>query len=81
MEFTIPPEQRREYADRVRAKARSEAGQRGEQLRHEMGDRLFDILAESFPEEYAARRRRDAGRAFVAGIAVGLLGRELLGRR
>ena len=50
-------------------------------LREEMGDRLFDLLEENFPEEYAARRRQDGARAFVAGVAVGLIGRELLRRR
>ncbi|QLG29137.1 hypothetical protein HUG10_17075 [Halorarum halophilum] len=77
MGLNITPEQRREVADRVR----SEAGQRSEMLREEMGDRLFDLLEENFPEEYAARRRRDGARAFVAGVAVGLIGRELLRRR
>lgn len=84
MELKFIPEQRREYADRVRretARAQLEAGQRGEMLRHEMGDRLFDILAKNFPEEYAARRRRDAAGAFAAGVAVGVVGRELLRRR
>lgn len=77
MGLNITPEQRREYADRVR----SEAEQRGEMFREEMGDRLFDLLEENFPEEHAARRRRDAANAFVAGVAVGLIGRELLRRR
>lgn len=88
MELELTPEQRRKYVDRMRAEgskarsmARSEAEQRGEMLRHEMGDRLFDILEENFPEEYAARRRRDAAGAFAAGVAVGVVGRELLRRR
>ena len=77
----MTPEQRREYAERMRARARVEADRRGEMLRQELGDRLFDFLEENFPEEYAARRRRDAATAFAAGVAVGLVGRELLRRR
>ena len=84
MELKLTPEQRREYAERLRReteRARMQAGQRGEVLRKEMGERLFDALEENFPEEYAARRRRDATGAFAAGLVVGLLGRELLRRR
>lgn len=75
-----------EYAERVRSgtsEARTKASQRGELVRHEVGDRMFDIMTEYFPEEYQARRRDELIRAFGAGIAVGFLGRELLryGRR
>ncbi|WP_435145140.1 hypothetical protein [Halobaculum sp. P14] len=84
MDLTTTPEQRRAYADRVRSgglRARAEAGERGDALRSDVGDRLFDLLAENFPEEYAARRRRDAVRAFGAGVVVGLVAREALRRR
>ncbi|QLG63762.1 hypothetical protein [Halorarum salinum] len=88
MGFTISPEQRSQYADRMReggskarVRARETAAERRETLRRELGDRLFDALEENFPEEYAARRRRDAAKAFGAGVAVGLVGRELLRRR
>lgn len=57
--------------------ARVRAGERGELLRHELGDRMFDLLTEYFPEEYQQRRRREMARAFGVGVAAGFLGREL----
>lgn len=67
-----------EYAQKVRSEARDRAGERGQLVRHEVGDRMFDIMTEYFPEEYAARRRSELARAFGAGLAVGFLGRELV---
>lgn len=68
-----------EYTERMKIgtdEARGRASVRGEHLRHELGDRMFDLLTEYFPEEYQARRREELIRAFSAGIAVGFLGRE-----
>ena len=84
MDLTITPEQRREYTERVReetAKARAQAGERGEEVRSQVGDRLLDVMAENFPEEYAARRRAAILQGFGAGVAIGLIGRELLRMR
>ena len=65
-----------EYADRVRSEARTRAGEGGQIVRSEVGDRMFDLMTEYFPEEYAARRREEMLRAFGVGVAVGFLGRE-----
>ncbi|UIP00508.1 hypothetical protein Hbl1158_03865 [Halobaculum sp. CBA1158] len=67
-----------EYAEKVRSGARTRAGERGALVRHEVGDRMFDLMTDYFPEEYAARRRGELARAFGAGLAVGFLGRELV---
>lgn len=70
-----------EYAQKVRggtASVRSRAGERGELVRHEVGERMFDIMTEYFPDEYRERRRAELTRAFGAGLAVGFLGRELV---
>jgi len=67
-----------EYAEKVRSEARERAGERGQLVRHEVGERMFDLMADYFPEEYAARRRNELARAFGAGLAVGFLGRELV---
>ena len=84
MDLKLTPEQRKEYTERVReetARARAEAGERGDEMRSQVGDRLLDVMAENFPEEYAARRRSILMKGFVAGVAVGLLGREALRMR
>lgn len=65
-----------EYAEKVRSEARTRAGERGALVRHEVGDRMFDLLTEYFPEEYQARRRDELIRAFGVGVAAGFLGRE-----
>ena len=79
LEIAAPrSEEYSEYAERVRSKARSRADEGGQVVRSELGDRMFDLLTEYFPEEYAARRREELVRAFSAGIAVGVLGRELV---
>ncbi|MFC6787338.1 hypothetical protein [Halobaculum halobium] len=65
-----------EYAEKVRSEARSRAGERGALVRHEVGDRMFDLMTDYFPEEYAARRREELIRTFGVGVAVGFLGRE-----
>ncbi|MXR42568.1 hypothetical protein GRX01_14635 [Halobaculum sp. WSA2] len=67
-----------EYAEKVRSEARTRAGERGQLVRHEVGERMFDLMTDYFPEEYAARRRSGLARAFGAGLAVGFLGRELV---
>lgn len=67
-----------EYAGKVTSGARSRAGERGQLVRHEVGERMFDLMTEYFPEEYRERRREELIRAFGAGIAVGFLGRELV---
>ncbi|MFB9825654.1 MULTISPECIES: hypothetical protein [Halobaculum] len=67
-----------EYAEKVRSGARSRAGERGQLVRHEVGERMFDLMTEYFPEEYRERRREELIRTFGAGIAVGFLGRELV---
>ncbi|WP_284012277.1 hypothetical protein [Halobaculum litoreum] len=70
-----------EYAEKVRSgtsEARSRAGERGELVRHEVGERMFDLMMEYFPQEYQERRRDELVRAFGAGIAVGFLGREIV---
>ncbi|WP_435064562.1 hypothetical protein [Halobaculum sp. EA56] len=67
-----------EYADKVRSEARTRAGERGRLVRHEVGERMFDLMTEYFPEEYAARRRSELARAFGVGLATGFLGRELV---
>lgn len=84
MDLKLTPEQRREYTERVReetARARAEASERGDEMRSQVGDRLLDVMAENFPEEYASRRRAALMQGFGAGVAVGLLGRELLRMR
>jgi len=67
-----------EYAEKVRSEARDRAGERGQLVRHEVGDRMFDLMTDYFPEEYAARRRGELARTFAAGVAAGFLGRELV---
>ncbi|ESP87673.1 hypothetical protein [Candidatus Halobonum tyrrellensis] len=84
MDIKLTPEQRREYTERVReetTKAREEAGERGDEMRSQVGDRLLDVMAENFPEEYESRRRAAMLKGFGVGVAVGLLGREALRMR
>lgn len=48
---------------------------------HQLGDRMIDSIAQAFPEEYQARRRRLMLRSFAAGVAVGAVAVGSLARR
>lgn len=71
---------RNEATDRARLealKARARASEEGELVKQRLGETMFDLMEEYFPEESASRRRQHMAKAFVAGIAVGLAGRFL----
>lgn len=53
-------------------KARARASEEGEVVKHHLGETMLDLFEEYFPEETAARRRKDMAKAFVVGVAVGL---------
>lgn len=61
-------------------KARARASEEGEVVKHHLGETMLDLFEEYFPEETAARRRKDMAKAFVVGVAVGL-GSHLLWNR
>ena len=56
-------------------KARARASEEGEVVKQRLGETMFDLMEEYFPEESASRRRQDMAKAFVAGLAVGLAAR------
>jgi ElaB/YqjD/DUF883 family membrane-anchored ribosome-binding protein len=70
----------RERLDSQVEEAREELEGRTDEARNEVGERLFDLGDEYFPE-VASRRRREAGAVgFAAGILVGVVARHLLDR-
>lgn len=64
------------YEDRAREKVQ----QRADRAKEELGRRTFERLEEYFPEQARARRRQNGARAFLVGVAVGILLRHLAGR-
>lgn len=67
-----------ETIDREYEGIRTGVAERGDAVRRRMGNRLFDFLIEHFPEEYAARRRSELGRAFGVGIIVGFVAARII---
>lgn len=61
-------------------KARARASEEGTVVKHHLGETMLDLMDEYFPEETAARRRKDMAKALVVGLVAGLAGRELLNR-
>lgn len=53
----------------------------GRMARNELGRVAADAVEEYFPQEAKARRRRSAWRAFLVGLALGVVGRYALRRQ
>lgn len=71
----IRNELRNEAAARARmeaVKARARASEEGTVVKHRLGETMLDLMEDYFPQETAARRRKDMAQAFAAGVAVGL---------
>ena len=78
IEADIPVSARARFAElRQRAMESEESAE----MKHRLGKRMIDLTEEYFTEEVAARRRRTAGTAFAAGVAVGAAGVAYLSRR
>lgn len=76
-------ELRNEATDRARLealKARARASEEGEVVKQRLGETMFDLMEEYFPEETASRRRQHMAKAFFAGVVVGLGARYLWNR-
>ncbi|MEF8773405.1 MAG: hypothetical protein V5A37_01650 [Halobacteriales archaeon] len=59
---------------------RRKVDERADVAKEELGERLFDLGEEYFPEVARRRQRRVAATAFAAGVAAGAVGRHLLDR-
>lgn len=70
----------REQARRQREIAKEQLGEQTEMAKEELGRIAFAKLEEYFPEQANARRRQDAAKTFMIGIAVGILLRHLFNR-
>ena len=68
----------REELDRRTESVREEFARRKGETRAELGERLFDLGEEYFPEEASRRRRKYASAGFVVGLAAGFIARHLL---
>jgi len=76
-EVEIPASARARFAElRQRAMESEESAE----MKRRLGERMVDLTEEYFAEEVAARRRRSAATAFVAGVAVGAVGVRYLWR-
>lgn len=76
-------ELRNEATDRARLealKARARASEEGEVVKQRLGETMFDLMEEYFPEETANRRRQHMAKAFFAGVVIGLGARYLWNR-
>lgn len=65
---------------RYRDRAREEVQHRTDTAKEELGRRAFETLEEYFPEQARSRRRQSGAKAFLVGVAVGILLRHLAGR-
>jgi len=70
----------RESLDRRAESVREEFERRKGETKQELGERLFDLGEEYFPEEASRRRRRVASVGVVVGFAAGFVARHLLDR-
>ncbi len=68
----------REQLDDRAESVREEFERRTDETKNELGERLFDLGEEYFPEVAARRRRQMVSAGFVVGLAVGFGARHLL---
>ena len=75
-----PTDAAREQFDRGAEALRQEFERRTDETRLELGDRVFDLAEEYFPETADRRRRQTLSVGFVVGLAIGFVARHLLDR-
>jgi F0F1-type ATP synthase assembly protein I len=73
-------ESARSELDRRRDVARMELEVRTDEAKDRLGERLFDVGEEYFPEVARRRRQKVAAAAFAGGFVAGIAVRHVLGR-
>jgi hypothetical protein len=72
MQSLLPDMRSQQVKQTTRDAARKyQRGERGEAKR-ELGELLFDVLEDTFPEAERSRTTRRSGRGFAAGVVVGV---------
>ncbi|PSP75435.1 hypothetical protein BRC81_15525 [Halobacteriales archaeon QS_1_68_20] len=68
----------RERLDERAETVREELERRTDETKMELGERLFDLGEEYFPQVAAQRRRQLVSAGFLVGLAAGFLARHLM---